>query len=103
MTNKEIITAVQDKVSKGARFVSFTYRKSNGETSRRNVLLSVKIPEAQAKRGQALTGKGNWQTGNRLPIAHGAVIKTGKKYYLSGYEGGKQLKTYQFNGISNLI
>lgn len=102
MKPQEIISTVQNKVSKGARFVGFTYRKDNGETSKRNVLLNVKIGNALKKRGQPLTDTGNWQTGNRLEMANGAIIKIGKQYYLSGFEGGQNLRTFKFEGISEL-
>ncbi len=97
MKSSQIVKHIHDKCRKGASFISFDYDKKDGtQPKRRNVLFNVQIEKAQEKRGEPLTGKGNWHSGMQGG-KNGLVIKRGKDYYVRGYEAGKVLKIFNLS------
>lgn len=101
MSNIKTILEIDRAVKRGATFLSFDYKKENGEISRRNLLVNVDIEKAQAKRGKPLKNVGNWQTGNSAG-RNGCFVEREGNTYVRGFEGGKVLKIFKVAAISNL-
>ncbi len=96
------IRYVANKIKKGARPITFTYKKENGEVSQRNIMVNIDIIKAMEKRGTPVTGEGNWHSG-RSEGRNGFTIRLGRELYIRGIEpASNKLKIFKCSGISNL-
>lgn len=99
MTNYQKIRLISRKVEKGARFVSFSYKKDDGTTSNRTVLFNVKIGAAMEKRGKPVTGKGNWHS-KCEEGRNGFILRRGGELYARGIDNkDNKLKIFKCSGI----
>lgn len=101
MKKLETILKINNAVQKGAKFISFDYKKKDGTQSHRNILVNVDISKAQEKRGEPLKQVGNWQSGNSAGN-NGLFVERDGETYLRGYDKGKQIKVFKIAGISNV-
>lgn len=84
------------------QFVSFKYKKENGEISKRTVRFGIHIPKKLERKGTPINGKGAWMTGNSEGL-RGMIVNRGGKTYVRGTDcKDSKHKIFLVSGISEL-
>ena len=90
------------RAARNNEFVSFKYKKENGEISRRTVRFGGDIPKKLERQETPINGRGAWVTGYSEGL-RGMIVKRGGKVYVRGTDcEDSRHKIFLVSGISEL-
>ncbi len=84
------------------QFVSFKYKKENGEISKRIVRFGTDIPKKLERQGTPINGRGAWVTGRGTGLRSMIVQRAGKVYVRGTDCKDSKHKIFLVSGISEL-
>lgn len=88
--------------AKSGEFVSFDYKKDNGESSRRTIRVGIDVGKKMERDGTPVSGQGNWHKGLDFEI-RGCMLRKNDVYYVRGTDvNSGQMRIFKLHNISNL-
>lgn len=98
---KDKLNFLAAKAQRG-EFVSFDYKKDNGESSRRTIRIGIDVGGKMERDGTPVSGKGNWHKELDFGL-RGCMLEKDGVYYVRGTDvDSGQMRIFKLKNISNL-